>query len=847
MIDGAIRARTLDGRYADIAREHRQRPAIVVHEGRSWSHGELDRVVSRIARAIVERLGDDARGERVALLLAAPDLQVAAIHAVLRAGHAFVPLDASHPRARLAALVAHADARLVLSDDALSGLAREVAGATAVVCVDDLAGAASDASGADVEPRTPDAEAMACILYTSGSTGAPKGVVHSHASLLHSFMNYANSLELGPTDRLALCGSTAFAATLSDVFGATLSGAALCAYPLARLGLGPLPGFIADQRVTVWFMVPSVFRRVVLAMTGAEDLSALRVLKLAGEAVRRDDFELFERRFPRGARFLNSLGLTEMNLVSQRFLRHGDAVATARIPVGRVAPDVAVRIADPDPDGVGVITVVSRWLARGYWRAPELDAAAFAELPDGRRAFRSGDLGRLRDGVLEHLGRADAQVKVAGVRVDPGEVEAALVATGLAREAIVMARGEAGAERLVAWLVPELPERGAGALAEVRRRLGERLPTAMLPRAVVGLAAWPLGPNGKVDRQALPDPVLPATTAARPEPPRDALEELVVQALRRTLGRRVLGVDDDFFAVGGDSLAAMSATLRLEQELGRAVPAAALLVGRTPRAVAAALRDGAGEPHWRTLVPLQVRGDEPPLFCVHPRPGNVACYVALAGHLAPDMPVYGLQARGLDGRAAPAPSLSHMVDDYLAEVRRVAPCGPYRLIGWCVGGLVALEMARRLVDDGAEVELVALCDSRIPMRGARAWRAELGRARSMGVGAFLAHELARARTELRGTWRAARGRARVEAGETLVVAHMDRLQRSFRPARYVGRVLALETTAPPPPARVRAPEWLDAAAIEVVSLDCAHDRVLAEPMVRTVAGILRARLARRPA
>jgi amino acid adenylation domain-containing protein len=825
-----LRERTLDAVFAEAARAHAARPALIEPEGET-TYAALESRVARLAGAIEEHAGVGG-GQRVLLLLARPALQVAGIHAVLRAGHAFVPLDASHPAARRAQVAAHAEACAVVTEPALAAAARELAAGLPVLEVE----AAADAGPALDAPTAPDAEAMACLLYTSGSTGTPKGVVHTHATLLHSYRNYARSLRLTPEDRLALTGSYGFAATLSDVFGATLTGAALTAWSLRERGVAGLPAFLAASRTSVWFAVPSVFRRVASAMDGSHDLSALRVVKLAGEPARREDFALFERHLPRGAQLLNSLGQTELNLIAQHFLAHGAAPEGDLLPVGRVAEDVEVRIVDPDAEGVGELEIASRWLARGYWRDPEASARAFREEPGGVRAFRSGDRGRIVGGVLEHRGRADAQVKIGGVRIDPGEVEAAICATGRAREALVVARPAADGElRLVAYLVPDP---GPEARAALHRELAERLPLAMVPSAFVGLAAWPLNANGKVDRTALPAPERAAAASAPRERAADQLEELVERTLARVLDVKRLGPEQDFFAAGGDSLRAISATLRLEQALGHAVPPSLLLVERSARGVARALREGGLERHWRTLVPLQTRGAEPALFCIHPHAGNVACYALLAGHLAPDVPVYGLQARGLDGRQPPHPDLEALLADYLGAIRGVAARGPYRLAGWCVGGWIALELAQRLRRAGEEVELLVLCDTRLPLRGLRALRENWREEGAAGV-ARAATRSARA-----GWGRLRRAFGAPQRGEDRVAARMSALIRTARPSAYGGRVLALDSRDAPKELRLRTRDWLHAEHVECIELAVTHHAVLAEPSVADVAKLVRERLAR---
>ncbi|HVQ23703.1 MAG TPA: AMP-binding protein, partial [Planctomycetota bacterium] len=586
---------------------------------------------------------------------------------------------------------------------------------------------------------------LAYVIYTSGSTGAPKGVVHTHASLLHAFMNSTLGLRLGPEDRLTMLGSITFAATLSDLFGALLNGAALLPYRLAEQGIAGLPAWLARERATVYFSVPSVFRRLTELLVGDKQLAGIRLVKLAGEPVLRGDLERFRRHFARGSRLLNSLGCTEMNVVRQYFLDHDTVVEGGTLPVGYPVADTEVVLVDGDgrelpPGQVGEIVIRSPYLAAGYWRRPGGGFEA--------GAFHTGDLGRLSaDGLLEHLGRKDRQVKISGVRIEPAEIEGALVDEGLAREAAVVAwQG-----KLAAYLVPRAPGLDP---AEVRRRLRARLPAIMVPPLVIMLEELPRTASGKLDHKALPAPEEPARNVARVAG-RDQAEELLLGALRRAAGRDV-GLTEDIFEAGLDSLAALAFCARVEVVLGRRLPLEVLVEARTVERLARALRADAPERPSPTLVPFRTEGAVPPFFCVHPRPGHVFAYLGLAHHLGEEIPFYGLQARGLDGREPPQRDLGEMVASYLGEVRRTQPRGPYHLGGFCAGGVIAMEMARALFAQGESVALLVLCDTKLPRHGLSRLAGELGRARRvlrapLSTAFRLARRLLRGRAAVPGT------------------------------------------------------------------------------------------------
>jgi thioesterase domain-containing protein/acyl carrier protein len=395
--------------------------------------------------------------------------------------------------------------------------------------------------------------------------------------------------------------------------------------------------------------------------------------------------------------------------------------APAGPTLGRPLQNVRTYVLDtqmqPMPVGVpGELHIGGDGLARGYLGRPDLTAERFVPDPfcstPGARLYRTGDRVRYRaDGTLEFLGRIDFQVKIRGFRVELGEIEAALLEQPALRQALVMAREDApGDKRLVAYVVPE-----AGQTLEVtalRSALQQRLPEHMVPSAFVLLAALPLNPNGKVDRRALPAP----GAAERPDfvAPRDLLELQVAALWEEVLRTRPVGVTQSFFDLGGHSLLAVSLMLQIERRLGRKLPLSTLFTHPTVEALASLLRTEDSRPAWTPLVSIQPHGARTPLFCVHPIGGSAFCYTLLARHLGQEQPLYGLEARGLDGESPPFHTIEEMATAYVEAICRVQPEGPFLLAGWSLGGVVAFEMARQLTRRGQRVGLVALLDSWSP-------------------------------------------------------------------------------------------------------------------------------------
>jgi thioesterase domain-containing protein/acyl carrier protein len=357
-------------------------------------------------------------------------------------------------------------------------------------------------------------------------------------------------------------------------------------------------------------------------------------------------------------------------------------------------------------------------VARGYWNRPELTAERF--IPDrwtpepGARLYRTGDRVRWRaDGTLDFLGRLDDQIKLRGFRIEPGEIKAALDEHPAVAESVVVLGDEgSGGPRLIGYVVPSGDKPDTNTL---RHFLAARLPAHAVPSTFVFLDVLPLSPNGKVDRRALPPPPPPeAARRGSATGPRDDFERRLLLMWERTLDLSGLGISDNFFELGGHSLLAVRLFGEIEKAWGRNLPLATLFTAPTVAQLAAVLRQTEWTEPWAPLVALQPAGHKPPLFLIHGVGGNLLNYSSLAQHLAPDQPVYGLQAVGLDGTRAPYTRIEDMAAHYLREIRTVQPHGAYRLGGASFGGVVAFEMARQLCAQGEKVALLALFDSQPP-------------------------------------------------------------------------------------------------------------------------------------
>ncbi|MFC9587005.1 thioesterase domain-containing protein, partial [Streptomyces yangpuensis] len=358
---------------------------------------------------------------------------------------------------------------------------------------------------------------------------------------------------------------------------------------------------------------------------------------------------------------------------------------------------------------------------------PDLTAERFLADPfgpAGSRMYRTGDLARWTgEGLIHFVGRTDTQVKIRGYRIEPAEIEAALAHhPGLAQVAVIAREDQPGDKRLVAYIVPEPGQDSGPDTAALRAHAAAHLPDYMIPSAFVPLEKLPLTTNNKIDHRALPAPEQQTTPTSRT--PRTPREETLCHLFAETLGLPTVGIDDNFFTLGGHSLLAtrlisrIRTTLKAELPLRTLfeAPTVATLVGQLDRAPGGTPGDSLG-----VLLPLRAEGELDPLFCIHPAIGLSWAYSGLLRHLDPRRPVYGLQARGFSEPDAPAPGLEEMVEDYLREIRGVRPSGPYSLLGWSFGGIVAHAVAVRLQEQGEEVALLAMMDSYLPADG---WESE---------------------------------------------------------------------------------------------------------------------------
>ncbi|MEU9026480.1 amino acid adenylation domain-containing protein [Streptomyces sp. NPDC048383] len=711
--------------FAALFEEHvRRRPdaEALVLRAESLTYAELNARANRLARLLISY---GAGPERlVALALPRSTELAVAVLATAKAGAAFLPLDPGHPAERITGTLQDA-APVVLVTAGATGAALPATDVPRLV-LDDPATADLLAARAAADPVDADRTAPlsplhpAYVIYTSGTTGRPKGVTVTHAGLpglVDIFTSYAGVV---PGSRVLHHLSPAFDGAVWELSMGLLTGSTLVIAPPETVPGRELAELAVRESVTHAAIPPAILQ---LIPEGA--LPAGMTLVVAAESCPPE----LVRRWSAGRLMLNSYGPSEATVCATM---SGPLTAALTPPIGGPVADTSVHALDealqPVAPGVPAELYVSGpGLARGYLGRSALTGERFVANPygpPGSRMYRTGDLVRWnRDGQLEYLGRTDTQVKLRGMRIEPAEIEVAMTRLpGIAQAAVLVREDTPGERRLVGYAVPE---RGFAAdPAELRRRLRELLPEYMVPAAVTVLAALPLTSNGKLDRRALPVPAHHASSGRAPRTPR---EEALCRLFAEVLERELVGPDDGFFDLGGHSLLAVRLVERVRAELDVVMTVRDLFAAPSVADLAARIAAGGAREPMERLLPLRASGSERPVFCVHPGSGMSWCYSGLVRHLPAEIPLYGIQAAGLDGDGVLPATLEEMAAEYADLIRQVQPEGPYRLLGWSLGGNVAFAMADELRRRGQEVQLLTLLDSypRRPAAGAEPSLAEV--------------------------------------------------------------------------------------------------------------------------
>lgn len=669
----------------------------VVYEDGQLTYAELNRRANQLAHYL-RRAGV---GPEVLVGVAAERSieLVVALLGILKAGGAYVPIDPSYPASRVEYMLADSNVSIVLTQsDVLANI-----------------GVESDENPVSLVTG----ENSIYMIYTSGSTGRPKGAVNTHSGLFNRLTWMQHQYELTADDRVLQKTPFSFDVSVWEFFWPLIAGARLVfAKPGGHQDRGYLIELINRQQITTLHFVPSMLQAF-LDDPEVESCHSLRQVMSSGEAL---TYELQERFFERlGARLHNLYGPTEAAIdVTFWECEPNDERS---VPIGRPIANTEIYLLDPGlqpvPVGApGELYIGGVGLARGYHNRPELTAQQFIPHPfreTGGRLYKTGDLARYRsDGAIDYLGRSDHQVKIRGFRIEPGEIEAALREFSNVKDLLVQAQYDTrGDVMLVAYIVYD--HEPVPKPAEVREFLRHKLPEYMVPAAFVLMPAFPLTANGKINRRAL--------AAMRPEklesecrfvPPRNAIELRLVTVWEEVFNLHPIGVEDNFFDLGGHSILALRLMARIQKEFGPALPLSTLTEAGDIAHLAEVLSGRGVVDAKSPIVPIQPKGSKPPIFCVHPLGGHVLRFYELARKLGPDQPFYGIQGRDVADVGNDYQSIEDMAEAYVEALRQTQPTGPYHLGGYSFGSFVAFEMARQLERSGEEVALLFLLDTWSP-------------------------------------------------------------------------------------------------------------------------------------
>jgi amino acid adenylation domain-containing protein len=652
------------------------------------------------------------------------DLAIA-ILAVLQAGGAYVPIDPAYPTARLTSILAETKIQLLLTQ---SHLVADIPSTGINLFLLDTQSAEISRASAELTAVQTTPDNLAYIMYTSGSTGKPQGVQITIAQI-ESYLQAVNEVvKIQPDDIYLHSASFSFSSSIRQLLLPLAQGATVVIASTENTkNLLSLLELIETENITIFDTVASVWNYLLinLAEMALEDRerlinSQIRLLIFSGGLLTSQLLNRVRSEFSQPPQIVNIYGQTETIGVCAYLVPDRFSAAEGYAPVGSPYPHHQLYLLDEQlqpvsASAIGELYVSGASLARGYLNNPQLNDRKFIPNPfttdkQPSRLYKTGDLGRyLPDGNLEIVGRQDFQVKIRGMRVEIEAIETVLMEyPDIQQVAVVGKEDRSGEQIIVAYLVCN---RAQINISHVRAFLKTKLTDYMMPSAFEILDALPLTPNNKLDRQRLPAPSRENFTCV---PPRDELERQLTQIWEKVLGVQPIGIRDNFFELGGHSLVALHLFAEIDRIWNKRLLLATLFESPTIAELANVIRQEKYETNWSPLVSIEPGENRPPLFCLHPIGGNLFVYYDLAKKLAEDRPIYGLQARGIDGKYQPLDRIEDMASYFIQAIETIQPNGPYLLLGYSFGGIIAFEMARQLTDRGQQVAFLGLLDIRCP-------------------------------------------------------------------------------------------------------------------------------------
>ncbi|HBE72104.1 MAG TPA: hypothetical protein DDW52_28540 [Planctomycetaceae bacterium] len=767
------------------------------------SYAELNVAANRLAHHLLS-VGVK-QDDYVGVLVERSERMLVATLALMKVGASYVPMEPDFPDDRLKMVASESRIAYLLTETALTG--RQIAPDAISICMDEIEDALKSCSGKDLE-TAPELDGVAYVIFTSGSTGKPKGVCVTHRALTNFLCSMAKRPGFSKSDRIAGVTTLSFDIAGLELYLPLVTGGSLVIVDRIVSHNGSrLAKLLDDEQITVLQATPATFRLMLDA--GWEGKADLKVL-CGGEAF---PPELASKLVGRCAEVWNMYGPTETTIWStiKQIVAPNEPINIGR-PIDNTTIYVLNDAARPVPVGaIGKLCIGGDGLAAGYLNQPELTAEKFVELsglePGARtRVYDTGDQARyLPSGEIQFLGRNDHQVKINGYRIELGEIESVISAHPLVDQAVVTLHHVDSQPRLVAFakmLDSEVT------VTSLRDFLKAKLPGYMVPSIIEFLREIPLTANGKVDRKNLPEPRLdrPELETQFAEPTTTMQAELV-SIFKHVLGTERVGINDDFFELGGTSLAAARLMNALEEKQQRRLPLALLLSNPSVEKLAKILEDEGWEPSWKSLVPISPGGSKSPLYCVHAAGGNVLVYRDLARHLGDDRPIFGLQSEALAGDLPDEPDVQAIAERYTREIIAMQPTGVYNLCGYCLGGTIAYEIAVQLRKQGRAIGTVALFDTH------RTWleyswaqeaysgmqqiyfhAANLALSGPKGMQAFIKEKYAELRRRMSRKAAARRSKASADLKQQIHVldTFYDRVTMEYSPAELDARVVVFK-------------------------------------------------------
>lgn len=794
-------------------------------------------------------------GDRVAVCIQ-PSLEIAiCLLGILKAGGIYVPLDPTHPAGRLAVILDDTDAAVLLTQ---APLMSNLPQGTQTICL--------DRDWDSIRPfptHNPNLEIpldqTAYIIYTSGTTGTPKGVAASHRNLVNYILATQDRLGFDRHDVMPAIARFTFSISLFELLSPLAAGGTLVILEREHiLDFERLTQTL--EQLTMLHTVPSLMRQLLIYIQDNRlDLTKFHRLKhvfTGGDTVAPDLLETLKNVF-QNANVAVLYGCSEVSSLCATYpVSRNHDITKSR--VGKPFNNVSLRLYDADqnlvPIGVaGEIYVGGAGVTNGYLNREDLTQEKFVTI-DGQRFYRTGDLGRFDpDGNLEFLGRADFQIKLRGIRIELGDIEAALRQAPGVSEGIVMAHLPANGEKsLVAYLVLQRPN---SAIENIRQFLQANLPDYMVPAAFVVLDEMPLNPNRKVDRRALPLPTAENVVSLAIVPPSSEWEQKLTEIWEAVLGIQPIGVTDRFIDLGGHSLLATQIVHCIEQTYQRKLPIIAFFQAPTIQEQAILLQQKAIA--VSSIVPIQPQGSKPPLFGIHVMGRGFEFYRPLSNHLGDDQPLYGLTSQMLDAEEMPPNDVKALATHYIQNLQTLQPGGPYRLVGISFGGVVAFEMAQQLHAQGQTVSLLGVLDTpapgggqKIPLRSRlfayarRFLQLKPTQALARAKRRLLENSLkAGGETSLRWVYRAIDRPFPAELEDMIYAQHNQAASGAYNPKIYPGEIVLFRAQDQEISVTAKSDQrlgWgdLTIAGLKIHDIPGDHLGILKEPEVQVLAQIL---------